>query len=48
MQIVNARREIDDFIKKAKPFGLASITRTGPLAMKKGSETIQENKGKVL
>ena len=48
IQIVNTRRDVDDFIKKARPFGLASITRTGPLAMKKGSETIQENKGKVL
>ena len=47
-QIVSSRREIDDFIKKAKPFGLASITRTGPLAMTKGSETIKDNKGKVL
>ena len=47
-QIVSSRREIDNFIKKAKPFGLASITRTGPLAMTKGSETIKDNKGKVL
>jgi acetolactate synthase I/III small subunit len=47
-QIVNTRREIDDFIKKAKPFGLVSITRTGPLAMSKGSETTRDNKGKVL
>ena len=48
VQFVNTRREIDDFIKKAKPYGLASISRTGPLAMKKGSEIIQDNKGKVL
>ena len=48
VQIVNTRREIDDFIKKAKPFGLASITRSGPLAMIKGSEITKDNKGKVL
>ena len=48
VQIVNTRREIDDFIKKAKPFGLASITRSGPLAMSKGPITTKDNKGKVL
>ena len=47
-QFVNTRREIDDLIKKAKPFGLASITRSGPLAMIKGSEITKDNKGKVL
>ena len=48
VQVVNARREIDEFIKKVKPFGLASITRTGPLAMKKGPQTVKDNKGKIL
>jgi acetolactate synthase-1/3 small subunit len=48
VQIVNTRKKIDDFIKKAKPLGLASITRSGPLAMTKGSETIKDNKGKIL
>jgi len=31
-----------------KPFGLASIARTGPLAMAKGAEITEVNKGKVL
>jgi acetolactate synthase-1/3 small subunit len=47
-QLVKKRSEINNFIKKAKPFGLASITRSGPLAMSKGSETIKDNKGKIL
>ena len=48
IQLVKKRSEINNFIKKAKPLGLASITRSGPLAMTKGSETIKDNKGKIL
>ena len=47
IQLVKKRSEINNFIKKAKPYGLASITRSGPLAMSKGSETIKDNKGKI-
>ena len=48
IQLVKKRSEINNFIKKAKPHGLASITRSGPLAMSKGSETTKDNKGKIL
>ncbi len=47
-KLIKKRSEINNFIKKAKPYGLASITRSGPLAMSKGSETIKDNKGKIL
>jgi acetolactate synthase-1/3 small subunit len=44
----STRREIDRFIKELKPYGLASVARTGPLAMAKGAEITEVNKGKVL
>ena len=40
--------EIDRLIKELKPYGVASIARTGPLIMSKGSEITQINKGKIL
>jgi acetolactate synthase-1/3 small subunit len=41
-------REIDSFIKELKPYGIASVARTGPLAMAKGAEITEANKGKVI
>jgi len=48
VQVLGLRTEIDSFIKKIKALGEVSISRTGALAMKKGSETVKDNKGKVL
>ena len=31
-------KEVDDLIKKLQPLGLASVSRTGVVAMTKGSE----------
>ena len=44
----STRREIDSFIKELKPYGIASVARTGPLAMAKGAEITESNKGKVI
>ncbi|NKA16769.1 MAG: acetolactate synthase small subunit, partial [Alphaproteobacteria bacterium] len=44
----STRREIDSFIRELKPFGIASVARTGPLAMAKGAEITETNKGKVI
>jgi len=44
----STRREIDRFIKELKPYGIASVARTGPLAMAKGAEITEANKGKVI
>ena len=35
-------KEIDELIKKLQPLGLASISRTGVVAMTKGSETYKQ------
>ena len=48
VQVLGLRTEIDEFIKKIKKLGQVSISRTGALAMNKGSETIKDNKGLVL
>ncbi|MCI5054324.1 MAG: acetolactate synthase small subunit [Pelagibacteraceae bacterium] len=48
VQALGLRTEIDEFIKKIKALGQVSISRTGALAMKKGSETVKDNKGQVL
>ena len=48
VQALGLRTEIDEFIKKIKALGTVSISRTGALAMKKGSETVKDNKGLVL
>jgi len=42
------QEDIDKLIKSLKPLGLASISRTGPLAMVKGAELKEVNKGKVI
>ncbi len=44
----STRREIDRFIKELKPYGVASVARTGPLAMAKGAEITEANKGKII
>ena len=47
----STQKKIDttkSFIKKIKPLGAISISRSGALAMKKGPETVKDNKGKVL
>jgi acetolactate synthase-1/3 small subunit len=47
-QVLGTRREVDDFVLKMKSIGQISVSRTGVLAMKKGPETVKDNKGKVL
>ncbi|MEK9680867.1 MAG: acetolactate synthase small subunit [Pelagibacteraceae bacterium] len=47
-QVLGTRREVDEFVKKIKDLGQISVSRTGALAMKKGPETVKDNKGKVL
>ena len=37
------KREIDELIKKLQPLGLASASRTGVVAMTKGSEVYKQN-----
>jgi len=37
------KKEIDDLIKKLQPLGLASASRSGIVAMTKGSDTYKEN-----
>ena len=37
------KKEIDELIKKLQPLGLASASRTGVVAMTKGSEIYQQN-----
>ena len=48
VQVLGLRKEVDAFIKKIKALGQISVSRTGALAMKKGPETVKDNKGKVL
>ena len=38
IQITALRREIDKLIKEIKPWGLVSVSRTGAVAMTRGSE----------
>ena len=37
------KKDIDDLIKKLQPLGLASASRTGVVAMSKGSEVYKQN-----
>ena len=37
-EISASKKEVDDLIKKLQPLGLASASRTGVVAMTKGSE----------
>jgi len=37
------KKEIDDLIKKLQPLGLASASRTGVVAMSKGSEIYKQS-----
>jgi acetolactate synthase-1/3 small subunit len=37
------KKEIDELVKKLKPLGLASTSRTGVVAMTKGSEIYKQN-----
>ena len=48
VQVLGLRKEVDAFVKKIKALGQISVSRTGALAMKKGPETVKDNKGKVL
>ena len=41
IQITALRREIDKMSKKLKPLGLTSTSRTGAIAMTRGSETLK-------
>ena len=38
LEVAALKNEIDDLIKKLQPLGLASASRTGVVAMTKGSE----------
>ena len=42
-EISALKKEIDDLIKKLQPLGLASASRTGVVAMTKGSEIYQQD-----
>jgi len=37
------KKEIDQLLKKLQPLGLASVSRTGIVAMTKGAETFKQN-----
>ena len=42
LEVSALKKEIDDLIKKLQPLGLASASRTGIVAMTKGSEVYKE------
>ena len=42
-EISALKKEIDDLIKKLQPLGLASVSRTGVVAMTKGAEIFKQN-----
>ena len=42
-EISALKKEIDELVKKLQPLGLASTSRTGVLAMTKGSEIYKQN-----
>jgi acetolactate synthase-1/3 small subunit len=48
IELNSYQEDIDKLIKSLKPLGLASTSRTGPLAMVKGAELKEMNKGKVI
>ena len=37
------KKEIDQLLRKLQPLGLASVSRTGVVAMTKGSEIFKQN-----
>ncbi len=41
IQVTALRREIDKLVTKLKPLGLASVSRTGAVAMTRGAETFR-------
>ena len=43
VEISALKNEIDELIKKLQPMGLASVSRTGVVAMTKGSEIFKNN-----
>ena len=42
LEISALKKEIDQLIKKLQPIGLASVSRTGIVAMTKGSEVYKQ------
>ena len=42
-EISALKKEIDQLLKKLQPLGLASVSRTGVVAMTKGSEIYKQN-----
>ncbi len=42
LEISALKKEIDQLIKKLQPLGLASVSRTGVVAMTKGSEVYKQ------
>ena len=42
-EVSGLKKEIDQLIKKLQPLGLASVSRTGVVAMTKGSEIFKQN-----
>ena len=43
LEVSALKKEIDELIKKLQPLGLASVSRTGVVAMTKGSEIYKQN-----
>jgi len=41
--VIPLKKEIDELIKKLQPLGLASASRTGVVAMTKGSEIYKQH-----
>ena len=42
-EISALKKEIDQLLRKLQPLGLASVSRTGVVAMTKGSEIYKQN-----
>ena len=42
-EVSGLKNEIDQLLKKLQPLGLASVSRTGVVAMTKGSEIFKQN-----
>ena len=43
LEVSALKKEIDQLVKKLQPLGLASVSRTGVVAMTKGSEIFKQN-----
>jgi acetolactate synthase-1/3 small subunit len=43
LEVSALKKEIDELVKKLQPLGLASVSRTGVVAMTKGSEIYEQH-----